>query len=782
MAIRSTDQIDNVFLRAAPALLMYLERIGAVRKSFRKAVVESYDEATYNGLRRVLATVHIRGSGADAMIECDKREYAPTESELADITPQLAAIEFPYSTDATLAAVRDLQDHLDLEDKYFYKFKCRAGDNYCFVQQRINPLLRKTDLPWSMWSDGNWRQMEPDGQLPLYGLDRITEADRDIMLHEGAKTAWSVDDLVNNPDRAEELAAHPWGDKLKLYAHVGWPGGATNAARVDWSPLRNLTSDMKVVVSCDKDQVGEEALSFISLMLQRPMMALMYKDDQFPERFDLADDWPNKPEWWKHSEERRRYIGPTFQNCLVPATWATQQIKDKEGPPSYRIRTEFAKDWFVTKTLAVNLFVHARHPHIQLKEDSFNTFVRPFSHVDNPARLLKRLVSRQCDSLGYMPGARSGIVNVDGENLVNTHQPSTIKAIAGGDDTIFQEYLKHLLPVESERHEVLRWIATLIACPHIRILYGLLLVSEMQGVGKSTLGEAILAPLLGMHNVSFPGEEEVVNQNFNGWFANKRLAVIHEIYAGHSSKAYTKLKTVVADRFVDVNEKYKPTYRTENHVHLLACSNSPRALQLENDDRRWYAPRVTEEKKDFTYWKKLHKWLNEQDGLGIILNWAREFVMIEGNMIEKGQHAPDSAMKTELIAAGRSDGQRWAFDLGSQAVDLSSITVREGQGPQKPIKIVLSVDEVHKWVEGKRKDAGTLLNGSKSELAHTLRKELLAAGMREPPLIEKDQSRPRYRIGGERSTIVANFEIPADATWHSLKTYHRRPGGEPFDM
>ena len=36
------------------------------------------------------------------------------------------------------------------------------------------------------------------------------------------------------------------------------------------------------------------------------------------------------------------------------------------------------------------------------------------------------------------------------------------------------------------------------------MLYGLLLVSETQGVGKTTLGERILAPLVGWHNVSVP--------------------------------------------------------------------------------------------------------------------------------------------------------------------------------------------------------------------------------------------------------------------------------------
>ena len=86
----------------------------------------------------------------------------------------------------------------------------------------------------------------------------------------------------------------------------------------------------------------------------------------------------------------------------------------------------------------------------------------------------------------------------------------------------------------------MRWCATLVARPDIRMEYGVLLISEMQGVGKGTLGERILAPLVGPWNCSFPTEQSIVDSSFNSWIAHKRLAVVHEIYAGHNIKAYNK--------------------------------------------------------------------------------------------------------------------------------------------------------------------------------------------------------------------------------------------------
>jgi hypothetical protein len=114
--------------------------------------------------------------------------------------------------------------------------------------------------------------------------------------------------------------------------------------------------------------------------------------------------------------------------------------------------------------------------------------------------------------------------------------------------------------------ELLRWCATLIEKPDVKMHYGVLLISETQGVGKGTLGEKILAPLVGIGNTSFPGEEEIVDSKYNYWMAHRRLAVVHEIYAGHSSRAYNKLKSVITDFNIEVHKKYMADYRVENWV------------------------------------------------------------------------------------------------------------------------------------------------------------------------------------------------------------------------
>ena len=114
-----------------------------------------------------------------------------------------------------------------------------------------------------------------------------------------------------------------------------------------------------------------------------------------------------------------------------------------------------------------------------------------------------------------------------------------------------------------------------------------MLISEQTGVGKGTLGEKILAKIIGEDNVSSPEEQEIVDSSFNYWCAHKRLAIVHEIYAGQSWKAYNKLKSVITDLYITIKQKFLANYRIDNvGWHIFACSNSMQALKMADEDRR----------------------------------------------------------------------------------------------------------------------------------------------------------------------------------------------------
>ena len=71
-------------------------------------------------------------------------------------------------------------------------FRAPNGTDVLFVEQRIkHDDGEKSVLPWSFWSTGRWYQVEPDGLLPVFGLEQVKIV-HTVFLHEGAKAARDV--------------------------------------------------------------------------------------------------------------------------------------------------------------------------------------------------------------------------------------------------------------------------------------------------------------------------------------------------------------------------------------------------------------------------------------------------------------------------------------------------------------------------------------------------------------------------------------------------------------
>ena len=255
--------------------------------------------------------------------------------------------------------------------------------------------------------------------------------------------------------------------------------------------------------------------------------------------------------------------------------------------------------------------------------------------------------------------------------------------------------------------------------------YGLLLISEKQGVGKTTLGAAILAPLVGIQNVSFPGENDITSA-FNEWVAHKRLAIVNEIYSGSSWKAYHALKSVITDKDITVNQKYMRQYTIENWCHIVASSNSMRALKMENDDRRWFYPEVTEVPWPRESFNSFRRWLNG-GGLGIIKHWAEGW----GNYVSVSERAPMTERKREMIEGSRSEAQEEAAAIAGTVMELG-----------RPAAILIK--DVVGWA---RQHA----QGKVYDSDYELRRAMVECGM---TAVQK-----RIKVGGRLHYALMNTEL-----------------------
>lgn len=622
--------------KSIPALAQYIDRIGAVQLNYRRFMVKEFRGGYYTERALIKIT-------ADGSIECTKEEHAPTELEAQAITVALAAMDFPHCIEAS--SIVELRKKTSGE---LFIFISRKSGLIIMVQERrIMKSGDKLFLPWTYYSDGEWRCMEPEGALPFWKPD--IQLHSRIMVHEGAKAAMFVHRLVS----MGKLGDHPWWEYLSQFSHWGMIGGALAPHRTDYKEL-HAESPTEVVYVCDNDFPGKAALAVVSKHYGRALKGAMF-DARFPVGWDLADNMPLA------FTRKGRFVGPQMQEFLMPATRATELIDNPagKGRKVAIIKRDFMEEWL--HCVSPEVFVHRDWPDKIWPTSEFDNKVSPLSDADTTSRLLRKDLASKSAILKYSPALPPGIYGSDdSERYINTHKPGLIKCECG-DPGPWVDFMEHLIPDPKDRLELLRWVATLIARPEIKMLYGVLLISENQGIGKGTLGEKILAPLVGIPNVSFPSENDVVDSNYNYWLAHKRLAVVHEIYAGHSVKAYNRLKSVITDHYITVSKKYQAIYQIDNWMHVFACSNSRKAIKLAEDDRRWYVPRVTDEKRGVAYWIGFNEWLRN-GGLEIIKYWCGEFLKTEAAVVP-GADAPYSSMKKEVLEESYSTGQTFVMQV-----------------------------------------------------------------------------------------------------------------------
>lgn len=226
-----------------PAVRSYLARVGAEARAMRTAAVREREGRYW----RDVATIKIERDGRVAVNTAegeDAASFEPTDGERHAIAIEATAALWPENI-RPLGHPRNLPDMVKAaEPEDLFEFRDAEG-HIAMLQLRVaQPGGGKSYLPFTCWSDDVWRQLEPEGLLPLWGIDQLRNY-ATAFIHEGAKAARAVRWLAEaaeprgaaTRDAMKALAAHPWGGALSHSAHLGWIGGALSPHRTDWSML-----------------------------------------------------------------------------------------------------------------------------------------------------------------------------------------------------------------------------------------------------------------------------------------------------------------------------------------------------------------------------------------------------------------------------------------------------------------------------------------------------------------------------------------------------------------
>jgi hypothetical protein len=706
-----------------PAVEAYLRRVGARPINFKTAKVEE----VVNGYPKPIGTIRFDTKGA---VSVEGDATPPTEAEMEAIKSAFHGKTFPKPI--TLAAIADPPPNCNLKDHNTFICHDFNGQIVMVHQRYQTQDGGKGFLPWTRWTDGEWRKMEPD-VMPFYGLPGYKEHST-LYIHEGAKAADRIKRQIAGTLPADRS---PWLEHMRHGHHIGWIGGIHAVDRSDWHTLAKQNWK-RVIIVADNDDGGTVSGAEITGEFRCPTFMLRF-DSSFPEGFDCGDPWPDS-----HFDANGAHIGVSFNECLQPFDRATDRVSvigDNGRPRMVPVlRDGFAQRYRVAAQTQEVFCVH--RPAIAMDKQRFNDEVRPRSDAADTYALLIREPQAVCARRVYRPDRSPGPVIDNNEVCWNAYQPSLIRPVPG-DVGPWLDYLSHLFPVETDRHEVMRWLATLIACRDRRMHYSLLLVSRTQGVGKSTLG-LILNRLLGEDNVSEPGDNSIDNQ-FNSWALGKLLIFVNEIYSNGNTKVYDKLKSYITENEVPINLKHVKQFWVQNWAVFVACSNSQKALFLPDEDRRWLVPTVTNELKPRAWWVEFHAWFNA-GGASAIRAWADRFAGEHGVM--PGERPAMTTAKRAIIKENKSAGRLLAQDFAEEFAAMEPAIVRVG--------------DVRAWIADRL--------GPKHEKLETERTIISELEKHDGLHVLKGDARPK--IGGRagnKASVVLNFAPGPNASWPQME-------------
>ena len=188
----------------------------------------------------------------------------------------------------------------------------------------------------------------------------------------------------------------------------------------------------------------------------------------------------------------------------------------------------------------------------------------------------------------FVPGEERDVINKDGR-FYNAWRGWAVEP-QPGDTGVLDALLEHLfVGQDTERGYFENLIAYKVQHPDVKIPVVPLLYSDVQGTGKSILGN-LLGTMFGAHYSWAPGNQ--LNSNFNEFARLALFAVIDELEITDKQKSAGALKALFSEREIWINEKYGPKWKSPNLIFFYVTTNNSAPLYLERTDRRIFMVEV----------------------------------------------------------------------------------------------------------------------------------------------------------------------------------------------
>ena len=218
-----------------------------------------------------------------------------------------------------------------------------------------------------------------------------------------------------------------------------------------------------------------------------------------------------------------------------------------------------------------------------------------------------------------------------------------------GDVKPWKDLLDYLFKGDKENRTWFeRWCAYPLRHPGEKLYTSVLMWGEGQGTGKSLVGYT-LGEIYG-ENASVIGQEHL-HGSFNSWAVGKQFVMGEEISGNDKLETTDRLKAMITQKKVVVNEKFKPQYVIPDTLNYYFTSNHPAAFFLRNEERRnfiWEAPEVP---LPGAFYKAYNTWL-KAEGPAALFHYLTKLDLGD---FSPTAPAPVTSAKIEMVERNKSD-------------------------------------------------------------------------------------------------------------------------------
>lgn len=245
-------------------------------------------------------------------------------------------------------------------------------------------------------------------------------------------------------------------------------------------------------------------------------------------------------------------------------------------------------------------------------------------------------------------------INENGRVLLNTWWPLQTPCVEG-DVTPFLRHMGLLFPIESDRMQMLSYMAGMVQYPGVKFQW-CPVIQGCEGSGKSFIGDCMEAAI-GETYCHKPNASDIANK-FTGWLRRKLCVIVEEIMIEHKRELLDALKPLITNRRIEIQGKGSDQVTGDNRANFIMFTNFKTAIPMDVDKRR-YATYFTPQQSfadmralgmDGDYFPNLYKWARSGGFAAIHHYLATYKIPDEMNPAGAMHRAPKTSSTDEAIA------------------------------------------------------------------------------------------------------------------------------------